>query len=287
MIITTLSLIGLCFGSFINALTWRLHQRQELIESSSKALSKKQQARLEQLSITTGRSMCPECEHQLAWYDLLPVVSWLVLGGRCRYCHRPISVQYPLVELLTAGVFGLSYLWWPYPLDGALEIGLLVLWLVMSVLLVALLVFDLKWYLLPNKLTYPLIGSALIYGLLRTIGVEDLSLVTALIQLVLGALAVGGLYYILYAASDGAWVGGGDYKLGIAMGLILGWQAGLLAVFMANVLGLVVILPGLIMKNISMKSRIPFGPFLITSLFIGLLFGQSIIQWYIEVILAI
>src|SRR4051812_13278636 len=100
MIIAVLIVFGLCLGSFVNALVWRVHEQE-----AAKKPNKK-------LSVLNGRSMCPHCEHELAAKDLIPVLSWLSLGGKCRYCHKPISKQYPLVELLTALLVVGSYIWW-------------------------------------------------------------------------------------------------------------------------------------------------------------------------------
>src|SRR5262245_41082320 len=106
MEVLILTVFGLCWGSFVNAFVWRLHELE-----TNKRLSKSQKKKL---SILHGRSMCPDCHNELAWYDLLPVVSWLSLKGKCRYCGKPISWQYPFVEALTAALFVLSYVFWPY-----------------------------------------------------------------------------------------------------------------------------------------------------------------------------
>jgi len=146
-----LIVLGFCFGSFDNALTWRLRELSK---------PKKQRvASVAELSIAKGRSMCPNCQHTLAWYDLVPVVSWLSVAGRCRYCHMPIAVQYPLVELATARLFVLSYHYWPLPIEGS-QLAAFVIWLLLLIGLMALLVYDLRWMLLPNKLVYPLTGLA-------------------------------------------------------------------------------------------------------------------------------
>src|SRR5476651_645529 len=136
MIIVVLVVFGLCLGSFVNALVWRLHEQD------------KKQAK--NLSILNGRSMCPNCKHELAAKDLVPVLSWLSLRGKCRYCGKPISVQYPLVEMVTSGLFVASYLWWPEVLHGA-QVAAFGLWLALLVGLMALLVYDLRWFLLPNR----------------------------------------------------------------------------------------------------------------------------------------
>src|SRR3989344_6490262 len=125
MIVAILIVLGLAFGSFVNALVWRLHEQEERAKSKEQRRKKgkaKNTAKLsshtsvlssKDLSILKGRSMCPSCKHGLAAKDLVPVLSWLTLRGKCRYCHKPISIQYPLVELITATLFVISYLLWP------------------------------------------------------------------------------------------------------------------------------------------------------------------------------
>src|ERR1700677_3953472 len=122
MIIFILAIVGLCLGSFVNALVWRLHG-----QAAEKGKKKPNQDYLSQLSVAKGRSMCPHCKHQLANRDLIPLLSWLSLKGKCRYCAKAISPQYPLVELITALLFIASYIWWPVALSGA-QIGIFVLW---------------------------------------------------------------------------------------------------------------------------------------------------------------
>ncbi|MEO8863067.1 MAG: prepilin peptidase, partial [Candidatus Saccharimonadales bacterium] len=135
MIYIVLVVLGLCLGSFVNALVWRLHE-QDLLASKAKAVKKQSKGKNTQLtsqdlSIVKGRSICTHCYHKLAWYDLLPVLSWASLKGKCRYCHKPIGWQYPLVELLTASVFVLSYVFWPNGLDvSSLQLALFGFWLV-------------------------------------------------------------------------------------------------------------------------------------------------------------
>lgn len=252
-------ILGLCFGSFVNALVWRLRKKRNFVSE---------------------RSECTYCHHVLAWYDLVPVVSWLSLRGRCRYCHKQIEDS-PLTEIGLAVAFGVSYAFWPF---AATTTGyvLLGLWLLMLVLLAALFVYDLRWQLLPDKLTFPLIGLGVIWAVIYYGWYDQVSLETLLVELSGGLVSVAGIYGLLFMASKGAWVGLGDVKLGIFMGLVLGWQRGFLSLILANVLAIIIILPGLLSGKISRRSRIPFGPFLILATFISLLFGSEIISWYIQ-----
>src|SRR3990167_681571 len=134
-------LLGLVAGSFVNAWVWRRRQ-----------LEIKKQNRL---SVVSGRSQCPDCGHQLSAKDLVPVISWLWLRGRCRYCKKPISRQYPIVELLTAAVFVLSYYYWPGGVETIGDWLSLSLWLLSLIGLVALAVYDSRWLILPNQIIYP------------------------------------------------------------------------------------------------------------------------------------
>lgn len=273
MIFALLVLLGLVFGSFVNAFVWRLHEREELRKSSKKA--SKQQS--EALSIWRGRSMCPHCRHELAAKDLVPLFSWLMLRGRCRYCSKRISGQYPAVELLTAVIFTVSYLWWPQPLHG---IGLVqfIFWLVFAVMFIALAVYDLRWYTLPNKIVYPLIVIALVEALVTALAGHSASLYW---EPVLGAVIIAGLFYVLFQVSGGNWIGGGDVKLGVVLGLLAATPTkALLVIFLASFIGTVVSIPLAMRTKKGLTMRVPFGPFLITGTVIVVLFGSAMVDWY-------
>jgi prepilin signal peptidase PulO-like enzyme (type II secretory pathway) len=275
MVYVVLAILGLCLGSFVNALVWRLHEQSK--ESREQRAENKQK-----LSVLKGRSMCPHCGHILAAKDLIPVLSWIGLKGKCRYCAKPISWQYPVVELLTAALFVFSYTYWPYFQGTTLEnegVVLFIFWLVFLAGFVALAVYDLRWFLLPDKITYTLIGLALVQVLLVVFwfdgglgALKDVSL-----SLVVG----GGIFYALFQLSGGRWIGGGDVKLGALIGLILGQpQLSLLMIFVASVLGSVVSVPMLLTGHAKRDTHLPFGPFLILATIIVRLFGLSLITWY-------
>lgn len=265
-----LVVFGLCLGSFVNALVWRLHEQDEV--KSSKKPDKKY---LEKLSIQKGRSMCPHCKHVLVAKDLIPVLSWLYLRGKCRYCRSRIDDS-PIVELSTATLFLLSYAWWPYALQG---IGLyyFVFWLIFLVAFVALAVYDLKWYLLPDKIVFPLIGLALIQllGVIIFYNAGFQSIITAF----WGVVISSGIFYAIFMISKEQWIGGGDVKLGLVIGLLIGGpMMSLLMLFVASSLGSLIGIPLLIAGK--RKVRLPFGPFLLISTVIVTLFGAGIINWY-------
>ncbi len=280
MIIAILTVVGLCLGSFVNALVWRLREQE-----TQGAKKKADKQYLKRLSIAKGRSMCPACHHALAGKDLIPLLSWLSLAGKCRYCRQPISLQYPLIELSTAGLFVVSYLWWPATLAGT-QVILLGLWLMLLTGLIALLVYDVRWMLLPNRLIYPLTAVAAMYALLA-IRVADQP-VAATTGTMLAVLAGGGIFYVLFQVSKGTWIGGGDVKLGWLLGLIVGTPAkALLVIFIAAVGGSLVSLPLLLNGRLKRTSTIPFGPFLIGGAVIVVLLGSSILQWYQQLFLPV
>ncbi len=256
MITVMLGALGLVFGSFVNALVWRLHEHRNWMSE---------------------RSECPHCHHQLAAKDLIPVLSWLYLRGKCRYCHAKIEDS-PLVEIATMVFFVVSYLWWPVAFEGA---GLFrfVLWLIFVVGFVALTVYDLRWMLLPDKIVFPLASLAA----LQVVGVAlffhgGWHVVFGSFA---GVLMVSGLFYLIFQLSKGAWIGGGDVKLGLALGLLAGSPLNaVLLLFVASVSGLLFSLPQLFRGKFSGKTQLPFGPFLILGLFVVVLFGNGIVDWY-------
>ncbi len=268
MLIVGLGLLGLCFGSFVNAAVWRLHE-----QNTRQKLTKAQRQRL---SILHGRSMCTDCRHELAWYDLLPVVSWVSLGGKCRYCHKPISWQYPAVECITGLLFVSSYLLWPYGFDKAGWV-LLGMWLVFLVGFMALAVYDLRWMLLPNKIVYGLIGLVVLQ-LVFKLFVYDAS--DVLSEAFWGFVVIGGLFYGLFQVSGGRWIGGGDVKLGFLIGpLVGGPMNSILVIFLASCLGSLVSLPMIARKKLTPTSRIPFGPFLLAATVVVYLLGPRIAEY--------
>jgi prepilin signal peptidase PulO-like enzyme (type II secretory pathway) len=275
MIVLLLGVIGLCLGSFVNALTWRLHEQEAMANKKATPQKKKE---LHRLSIWSGRSMCPHCRHQLVAKDLLPVLSWLYLHGKCRYCGKPISWQYPVVELLTAVLFVFSYFYWPISLHGS---GLLqfFLWLAFLTGFVALAVYDLCWFILPTRIIQPLIVLAAAQVLLLSLtchgGLE------MIVGGLLGVLVIGGTFYALFIISRGAWIGGGDVRLGVLLGLLVGGPLmGILLIFMASLAGTVVALPLMGAHKLRRTSRMPFGPFLLIAGVFTRLFGVAIIHWY-------
>jgi prepilin signal peptidase PulO-like enzyme (type II secretory pathway) len=287
-IITLTGLVGfgLIFGSFANALVWRVHSqeviREKIAELKQRKSGKSRDKQLQQLreqlkplSMSRGRSMCSNCHHPLVAKDLLPLLSWLWLRGKCRYCQQPIQDP-PLLEAGLALVFAVSYLTWPLGFHGY---GLLAfgLWLVFLTGFAALTLYDLRWYILPDRVVWPLVALAAGQVLLHaTVFNGGLSVVGTALW---GVIIASGLFYILYQVSDGQWIGGGDVKLGLVLGLLVGGPLpALLLIFIASLLGSLASLPLLIQGKLGRKSVIPFGPFLMIAAVIMVQFGGALID---------
>lgn len=258
MLVILLAFLGLCFGSFVNALTWRLKNQKDWVKA---------------------RSQCPDCGHELAAKDLIPVLSWLLLKGKCRYCGRSISWQYPLVELAAATVFVASYLFWPQPLQGG-QVVLFISWLASAVGLIALAVYDFRWMLLPNKLIYPSLAMAAAGNLIYLLFFADDRLHFAVSWL--GSILVAsGIFLILFLASKGRWIGYGDVRLGLVTGTLLhSVGQSLLMIFLASLLGTLIVMPSLLAGKKSLSQKLPYGPLLIAGAFISLIWGEQLVNWY-------
>lgn len=252
--------LGLALGSFTLAMVDRMKTGRDWVR---------------------GRSECEYCKHKLHPVDLIPVFSLVSSKGRCRYCKKTLSVAYPAVELGVGIAFLLSYVFWPYELASTLSIVQFIVWLVAIVLLAGLFIFDVRWFLLPNKLVRPLIALGLLWAVLDITnqGVSYWIVLNYVLAIVIGA----GVFLALYLLSKGKWIGDGDIRLGVAIGLFSGspleaWMT----ISLASVLGIVAALPYLkkTEMNKRMKLKIPFGPVLIIALYITVLFGASLIDWY-------
>jgi len=307
MVIVLLIILGLCFGSFVNAFVWRMRAKDVLVykgdlETEANGMATKAEKATKtdklsalsaaELSITKGRSMCVHCHHELAPKDLIPVVSYLTLGGKCRYCRQPIQ-DTPLSELMTPLLFVVSYLTWPQPLHGA-HVFTFCLWLVFLVGFVALAIYDIRWFELPHKIVLPLIGLAAVQTFAVAFGFDGGW--HSLARAGAGALLGGGIFLVLYIVSpkqkleDGtsisAWIGGGDITLGTLIGLLVGGPGGaLLLIFMASLVGTLVALPLLVAGKANRRTHLPFGPYLLLAGIIVQLWGTGLISWYTSLFL--
>lgn len=278
--------LGAVMGSFAGAQVWRLRARQLVQDKADGQEYDKAELRRLQGLITRktseDRSQCLNCHHALAWYDLIPLASWLATKGQCRYCRVPIGRFEPLIELGTAALFMLFALYWTATYGTDLgSLAVLGLWLGALTMFVILFVYDLKWFLLPDVIMFPLIGLSAGITVLTSWLLQDVDPLGTVISVVISVTILAGLYFALWVVSKGLWVGFGDVKLGIVLGVLLvDWKLALLTLFLANLIGTLVVLPGLLTGRLSRTTQVPFGPFLIVGFFISLMAGNWLLSGY-------
>ncbi|MFH1451255.1 MAG: prepilin peptidase [bacterium] len=255
--------IGLAIGSFANAVIWRLEKEK---------------------SIVSERSQCPNCGHVLAWNDLIPLLSFLFLKGKCRYCQKPISWQYPLIELTVAAlavfVFNqIAFVFYPWIFVYALAIAFF---------LTVVFVYDLKLSLIADEIIYAAIGLTLLADIFLALrgcnlgGCASTNLFFPLIKNYFLAASGASLFFLtIVVSSRGKWMGEGDIKLAFFMGLLLGWPGILVALFSAFFFGAIIGLGLIAFGRKKMKSEVPFAPFLIAGTLIAFFWGKIIIDWYL------
>ncbi len=238
---------GALLGSFTTMLVWRLHNDES--------------------GIWTGRSKCPKCKKTLSAFELIPVLSWIFQKGKCKNCEKKISIFYPLVEIsfLITGVifvhFFYSEIWWNTALNLLLVFFALILW-----------VYDTKFSEVDRRISWPAILLAFVLAFVNG------NIPSALI----GGLIGFCFYAFQYFISKGKWVGSGDMELGLFIGLALGWEKMLGALFIAYILGSLVAIPLLITNKKNIKSSLPMGAFLLPAFLIMLHSGGQIVEWYFD-----
>jgi len=241
-------IIGLVVGSFLNVVIYRMRELHTVIAT---------------------RSHCPKCKREIAWYDLIPFLSFLILKTRCRVCGKPISWQYPLVEIGTACLF--LALYWKFGLSVSLFFSSLV-----STFLIVIFVYDLKTMLIPDEMLYPAIVITLIYLAFGSASNFKFSLY--------GVLIAVGFLGIIYLIGRGKWMGFGDVKLAVLLGLVSPFPEIFVTLFSAFLIGSIVGILMIIVGKKTFKSEIPFGPFLILGLYISIFWGEKILGWYLNMI---
>lgn len=251
LVATIAGVYGLVIGSFLNVVIWRLPRHESLVKPGSH---------------------CPGCDAPIAPRDNIPVVSWLLLRGRCRKCAEPISIRYPFVELLTGVLFAAV---------GARfhDSWALPAFLVLTAALIAISAIDLEHFIIPNRIVYPVgIAGAVLLFAAAAIGDDWGSFAGALV----GGAGAFTFFFILHLVVPGG-MGFGDVRLSLVLGLFLGWMGGMqvfgglfLGFFLGAVIGMVLIAVG----SRGRKQHIPFGPFLAAGTMIFVLFGDQIVDWY-------
>ena len=251
--------IGAIIGSFLNVVIWRVPNHISIVNPK--------------------RSFCPNCKARIAWYDNIPVVSWLALGAQCRHCKESVAVRYPLVESLTGvafaavtagGVFGFYESW-----------ALPALFFFAAVSIVVAFI-DLDHHLILNVVIYPSLGiGAVLLALASLLAGDWRRMLTALI----GAVALGAFYLLLALVWAGG-MGGGDVKLAVLIGLMLGWFGVpqlIVGAFAAFFVGGIISIVLLALRKVRLRGGIPFGPSMVIGAWIGIYAGAFIADWYLQI----
>jgi leader peptidase (prepilin peptidase)/N-methyltransferase len=249
LVLLTITLLGLCIGSFLNVCAYRLPLGE---------------------SVVHPRSRCTSCGRVLTWFDNLPVVSWVVLGGRCRTCRKPVSWMYPAVEIVTALVFVVTYLTY----------GLTPLSLVrvtFGCALIVLFVTDLQHKILPNVITLPGIAAGF---------AASLFLPPGWLSSLIGILAGGGILFAIaeayYRLRGIEGLGMGDVKMLAMIGAVLGWPLMLLTLVCASFAGSVIGIGLMASGRGGMQAALPFGTFLALGALVAAVAGDPILSWYLS-----
>jgi len=239
-------------------------------------------------SIWKGRSKCPKCKKKIKSYDLVPLLSFIVLKGRCRYCEKKISVFYPFIEIITGALFALLFYRFGDVFAGANLYLFFGLHLIILAALIAIFFYDWFYYIIPDKVLIPIGAIVLVVAIINSLFSKQLGLdifvyAPGILNLVFGLLIGGGFFLILVLVSKEKWMGAGDAKLGAFLGLFLGYPLILVALFFAFILGSLYSIILIILKKKSMKDVIPFGPFLVLGGLIALFVGKFIVNWYLGI----
>ncbi len=244
LVVMVAGLFGSLMGSFLNVCIVRLPLEQ---------------------SIVRPRSRCPKCGNQIAWYDNIPVLSWLVLRGRCRHCGQPISIQYPLVEVAVAALWAAA-VWWYGATLTALAAG------VFSTILLGIAVTDARYYLIPDEYTW----GGLALGLLLAVRGGLGGLLTSLVGAAVGFVLLYGIAWAGERVFKEEAMGGGDIKMMTMVGAFVGWKGVLLTLFGGALLGTLVFVP----LTLRRRRLVPFGVFLAAAAAVTFVAGEAIYGWY-------
>jgi len=298
-------LFGLVVGSFLNCIIYRLQIGEGFLRGSPRRKAPKENKfPTGQASFLRGRSFCPRCGHTLSWDDLIPIFSFLILRGRCKYCQKPISWQYPIVETATGLLFLLIFNFFtPTPNFGVgasfsisnFQFLTFLYYLLISCFLIIIFVYDLKHYIIPDQVIYPAIATAFVYRLFEFLSFNNWDLfrnwkleienLQPLLNSLLSAIIASAFFLLIVLVSRGRWMGVGDIKLAFFMGLFLGWPNISVALFLAFLIGAIIGIGLILIGKKTMKSEVPFGPFLVTGTFLAMFFGCGLISWYLTLFL--
>ena len=256
-------IVGTCCGSFLSVIIHRVRKKQK--------------------GIFFGRSNCVHCKKKLAAKDLIPLLSYILLKGRCRYCHKTLGPYYFFLEFITGLIFLLIYFKFSFLIEK--NSLLLIDWktlyetflyFIYSLFFVGIFFYDLQYMEIPNLFLFPLIFVSLAGSLI----LGSPGLISIIIALGIALIFFGGQILL----SRGQWLGEGDLYIAIAMAFIFGWQMLLVAITLMYIIGAIISIILLATKNAKSKSKIPFGPFMIMASFVTIFTGQEILNWYLKLI---
>ncbi|MFZ2390217.1 MAG: prepilin peptidase [Minisyncoccales bacterium] len=247
-------IFGLIIGSFLNCVIWRLYKEE---------------------SFVSGKSYCPHCRHSLGFWDLFPVLSYLFLRGKCRYCKGTISFQYPLIELITATLFSSVFIY----LGSIISLGLF-FWLTIISFLIVIFIFDLKYFIIPDEVIYPAIFLSIAW-LLYSFFTGTISSHEIVLS-IFSSLGASLFFFLIWFFSKGTAMGFGDVKLALLLGLLLGFPNTIVALFLGFLLGAIIGSVMILLKKKGLKSEVPFAPFLVVGTIISFFFGRDIVSWYLS-----
>ncbi len=265
------TILGLMVGSFLNVVIHRLPIMMEREwHANCLELQGKDVPEQSKYTLVTPRSACPKCQHQIAAWENIPVISYLGLGGKCSTCKTKISLRYPLVELFTGSLIGaVAYQY------GYTSLTLFA-WLFVFAL-VALTFIDFDTQLLPDDITLPLLWLGLLFNL--NVGFTDIK--SAVIGAVAGYLILWSIYWLFKLVTGKEGMGYGDFKLLAAIGAWFGWQLLPAVILLSSVVGAVIGIALILLKGKGRDSAIPFGPFLALGGIAALFYGQELSQFYL------
>ena len=271
-------IFSLMIGSFLNVVVFRLPKmleqgwKKECREFLADELAKpKSQNEEELITLSTPSSSCPSCQHKIRFYENIPVISWLVLRGKCSQCRSKISLRYPLVELTTAILSVVI----------AAHFGVTFTTLFLLILtwgLVCLTLIDFDHMLLPDQITLPLLWL----GLLVNLNGAIVPLNDSVIGAVAGYMSLFSIFWLFKLITGKEGMGHGDFKLVAVFGAWIGWQLLPLLILMASAVGAVIGISMMMFKNHQREQAIPFGPYLAIAGWITLLWGNGIWAWYLS-----
>lgn len=253
---TFIFIFSLCIGSFINVIIYRLPNH---------------------LSLVSPSSHCIKCNHKLAWYDNIPLLSYIILGGKCRYCKEKISPQYFIVELLTAVLSTLVFVYFGVSFNSL--IGILLVYL-----LIPLSIIDAKYQIIPDSINIGLFLVGIIGFIVNTPlynGIITINWISKIFGFAVAILIII-IFIICSKLLKKELIGGGDLKLFLSISLIVGWQQLLLIIFLSSLLVLTIGVPfgNKINKCRNNPKQIPFGPYLSIIILLVFMFGPKIFEWY-------